>query len=168
MKMQDDLNDAVAHLAKEGIADPKRVCIVGGSYGGYAAMRGAQRDGGLFRCAVSFAGVSDMGALARYDRGFLDGREYKSALARKAPDFAAVSPVNFAGQFGAPILLIHGKLDLTVPVKQSREMAERLNAAGKPYRYIEQPLGDHHFSREADRLQFLQEMDSFLRTHNPA
>ena len=168
LKMQDDLNDAVTELAKRGIADPKRVCMVGGSYGGYAAMRAAQRDGALYRCAVSFAGVSDLGHLARYDSRSLYGRTYKAALKRKAPDFPAVSPINFPEQFSAPLLLVHGKKDLRVPVKQSREMAEKLKKSGKTVRYVEQPLGDHNLSREADRLQFLQELEAFLKQHNPA
>ena len=166
--MQDDLNDAVTHLAKEGIADAKRVCIVGASYGGYAAMRGAQRDGKLFRCAISYAGVSDLAALARFDDKFLYGREYTSDLKEKAPDFASVSPLRFPEQFTTPILIMHGKNDLRVPVEQSRTMATKLKAAGKEHRYVEQPLGDHHFSRQEDRLQFLQEMESFLAKYNPA
>ncbi len=167
LKMQDDLNDAVTHLGKEGIADPKRVCIAGGSYGGYAAMRGAQRDSGLFRCAISYAGVSDLAALARFDRQSLFGREYSDDLKQKAPDFAAVSPLKAPEQFSTPILIMHGKLDLRVPVKQSREMASKLKAAGKTYVYIEQPLADHFFSRTEDRLQFLKEMDAFLLKYNP-
>lgn len=166
--MQDDLNDAVAHLAKEGIVDPKRVCIVGASYGGYAAMRGAQRDGSLFRCAISYAGVSDLGALARFDSQFLYGKEAVASLKENAPDFASVSPIRFPEQFATPILIMHGKNDLRVPVEQSRSMAAKLKAAGKDYRYVEQPLGDHHFSRQEDRLQFLQEMESFLAKYNPA
>jgi dipeptidyl aminopeptidase/acylaminoacyl peptidase len=168
LKMQDDLNDAVDNLVTQGIADPKRVCVLGGSYGGYAAMRAAQRDGGKFRCAISFAGVSDLGALARYDSKFLYAKEYKTGLKKQAPDYDAVSPLRHVGEFSAPMLLIHGKADLTVPVKQSRDMAEKLKGAGKVYRYVEQPLADHHFSREADRLQFLQEVDAWLRLYNPA
>lgn len=167
LKMQDDLNDAITHLAKEGIADPKRVCIAGGSYGGYAAMRAAQRDGTLFRCAISYAGVSDLGALARFDRDSFFGKEYVSNLKEKAPDFNAVSPLRFPEQFSIPILIMHGKEDLRVPVAQSRNMAAKLKAAGKDHIYIEQPLGDHHFSRREDRLQFLKEMESFLAKHNP-
>jgi dipeptidyl aminopeptidase/acylaminoacyl peptidase len=166
--MQDDLNDAITHLAKEGIADPTRVCMVGASYGGYAAMRAAQRDGRLFRCAISYAGVSDLGALAKFDRNSLFGKEAASYLKGKAPDFEAVSPLRAPEQFSTPILLIHGKNDLRVPVEQSRKMAAKLKEAGKDHRYIEQPLGDHHFSRQEDRLQFLQEMESFLAKHNPA
>lgn len=168
LKMQDDLNDAVTWLAKEGIADPKRVCITGGSYGGYAAMRAAQRDGKIYRCAVSFAGVSDLGRMKRYDSRFLGGEATGDWLKKQAPDFAAVSPLNGAAQFTIPILLVHGKDDVVVPYAQSRDMAERLKAAGKPVTFIGQPLGDHHFSRYADRLQFLQAMEAFLREHNPA
>ena len=89
-------------------------------------------------------------------------------MKKKAPDLAAVSPLRFPEQFSSPILIMHGKLDLRVPVSQSRSMADKLKSAGKAHRYVEQPLGDHHFSRTEDRLQFLMEMDSFLNTHNPA
>ncbi|HEU0098219.1 MAG TPA: S9 family peptidase [Allosphingosinicella sp.] len=168
LAMQDDLNDALAFLAKEGIADPKRACMVGASYGGYAAMRAAQRDGSLYRCAVSFAGVSDLPALKRYDSGFLNSGRSNDWLEEQAPNLKAVSPINFPQQFSIPILLVHGKADLRVPVKQSREMAEKLKKAGKTVRYVEQPAGDHHFSREEDRVSFLKELELFLKQHNPA
>ena len=168
LAMQDDLNDALAFLARESIADPKRAAMVGGSYGGYAAMRAAQRDGALYRCAVSFAGVSDLQALLRYDSRFLNTGRGIDWLRKQAPDLRAVSPINFPGQFSIPVLLVHGKKDQRVPVKQSRELAEKLGKAGKKVRYVEQPLGDHHASREADRLQFLTELEAFLKEHNPA
>lgn len=166
--MQDDVNDALAHVARLGIADAGRAAIVGGSYGGYAALRAAQRDGALYRCAASFAGVSDLPALLRYDRTFLNSGGGIDWLKDQAPDLKGVSPINHAGQFSIPVLLVHGKGDLRVPVKQSREMAEKLRSAGKKVRYVEQPLGDHHLSREADRVAFLRELESFLREHNPA
>lgn len=168
LKMQDDLLDAVGWATKQGIADPKRVCIVGGSYGGYAAFRAAQRDKGVYRCAVSYAGVSDMAAMVRYDSSFLNGGRAKDYLRTQAPDLKSVSPINYAADFSTPILIMHGKADQTVPVKQSREMVERLKASGAVYRYVEQPEGDHHFTREADRLQFLQELEAFLTKYNPA
>lgn len=168
LKMQDDLTDAVGWAAKQGIADPARVCIVGGSYGGYAAFRAAQRDKGVYRCAVSYAGVSDMTAMVRYDSSFLNGGRSKDYLRLQAPDLKAVSPINYASDFSTPILIMHGKADQTVPVKQSREMVARLKAAKATYRYVEQPLGDHHFTREADRLQFLQELEAFLIKYNPS
>jgi dipeptidyl aminopeptidase/acylaminoacyl peptidase len=168
LKMQDDLNDAVDYLAGRGMIDPKRVCIAGASYGGYAAMRAAQRDGPKFRCAISYAGVADLNGMIRYDTSFLNGGAMRDSWRQSAPDLKAVSPVDHAAEFGAPILIMHGKKDLRVPVAQSRRMADRLAAAGKAVVYIEQPLGDHHFSRQADRLQFLEAMESFLAKHNPA
>ncbi len=168
LSMQDDLNDAVTHLAGLGLADPKRVCMVGASYGGYAAMRAAQRDGALYRCAVSFAGVSDLVRLKGYNARFLYGGVRGDFLKRQAPDLALVSPANFATEFSTPILLVHGREDKRVPVSQSRIMAERLKAAGKPVLWVEQKEGDHHLSREADRLQFLELLEGFLKEHNPA
>ncbi|RZF60974.1 S9 family peptidase [Sphingomonas populi] len=168
LAMQDDLTDAVAWATHEGLADAKRVCIVGGSYGGYAALRAAQRDKGVYRCAVSFAGVSDMPGMIRYDGAFLNGGRSKDYFRERSPDLTAVSPANFAADFSIPVLLMHGDDDRTVPVKQSRLMVSRLKAAGKTYRYVEQPGGDHHLSSEADRVQFLKELEAFLKQYNPA
>lgn len=168
LKMQDDLDDAITWAAKAGIADPKRVCMVGASYGGYAAMRAAQRGGGLYRCAVSYAGVSDLGALKKYDSQFLNGKTIGNWLQKQAPDLKSVSPRFAAASFSIPILLVHGKEDRRVPVRQSRFMAAALKDAGKPHDYVEQPLADHFFTRSEDRLDFLQRMRAFLDKHNPA
>ncbi|HEV2748079.1 MAG TPA: alpha/beta fold hydrolase, partial [Allosphingosinicella sp.] len=168
LAMQNDLNDALAHLAKEGIVDAKRACMVGASYGGYAALRAAQRDAALYRCAVSYAGVSDLAAMLRYDRNFLNSGRRSDWLRTQAPDLKAVSPIHHARDFAIPVLLVHGKEDRRVPVRQSREMAEKLRAAGKNVRYIEQREADHHFSREADRIEFLRALEAFLAEHNPA
>ncbi|MDP1028629.1 S9 family peptidase [Sphingomonas sp. KR1UV-12] len=166
LKMQDDLDDAAAYLVKQGIADAGRTCMVGASYGGYAAMRAAQRGGG-YRCAISYAGVSDLQEMRRYDSQFLFAKTRGEWLTRQAPDFRAVSPRYGAATFSVPILLVHGKADKRVPVKQSRLMAAALQAAGKPYEYLEQPLADHHFTRSEDRLEFLKRMKTFLDRYNP-
>ncbi|WP_260599541.1 alpha/beta hydrolase family protein [Sphingomonas endolithica] len=168
LAMQDDLNDAVTALAKEGIADPKRVCMVGASYGGYAAMRAAQRDGKLYRCAVSYAGVSDLNRMKRHDSSFLFAGARQDWLKMQAPDLKGVSPGNFAKDFSIPMLMVHGKKDRVVPIVQSREMVEELRAARKDVTYIEQPAADHHFTRSEDRLQFLKALETFLAKHNPA
>lgn len=167
-KMQDDVDDALAWLATQGIADRGRACIAGASYGGYAALRAAQRAPQLYRCAVSYAGVSDLAALSRYDRSFLNSRGRRQWLTAQAPDFRAVSPLHHAAEFTIPVLLMHGDRDLVVPVSESRRMADRLRDAGKPHRYIEQRGGDHRFSRTEDRLQFLRELETFLDQNNPA
>jgi dipeptidyl aminopeptidase/acylaminoacyl peptidase len=165
--MQDDIDDALAHLAADGVADPARACIVGASYGGYAALRAAQREPARYRCAVSYAGVSDLNALARYDRNFLNSRGRRQWLEAQAPDFRDVSPINHAADFAIPVLLMHGDHDVVVPVSESRRMAARLRDANKPFRYVEQAGADHHFSRSTDRLQFLRELETFLDENNP-
>lgn len=134
LAMQDDLLDVIDHMAKVGVADPKRVCVVGGSYGGYAAMRAAQRDGARYKCAVSFAGVSDLPGMKSYDQSFLYGKLSRQYWKDVAPDLKAVSPVNYPQQFSVPILLVHGAKDKRVPVSQSERLADRLKAAGKTYR----------------------------------
>lgn len=157
LKMQDDLLDGIDWLAAQGIADPGRTCIVGASYGGYTAMRGAQRDGPRYRCVISLAGISDLQAMRNYHSSFLVGytasREY---WAKQAPRLAAVSPRMHAKEFGAPILLLHGKEDIRVPVHQSRNMADQLRKAGKTHQYIELPEADHHLSRTDDRAALLR------------
>jgi dipeptidyl aminopeptidase/acylaminoacyl peptidase len=84
------------------------------------------------------------------------------------PDFRDVSPINHAADFAIPVLLMHGDHDVAVPVSESRRMAARLRDANKPFRYVEQPGADHHFSRSTDRLQFLRELETFLDENNPA
>lgn len=167
LKMQDDLIDAIKWSADQGIADPKRVCIVGASYGGYAALRGAQRDGAHYRCAVSFAGVSDLSAMKRYDQRFLLGKYAKTYWKSQVKDFTEVSPRFHAAEIKIPIFVAHGVDDKRVPVKQSRWMVEALKKAGAQYVYQEQPKGDHHFSRSEDRLEFLRATEAFLKKHNP-
>ncbi|WP_294332052.1 S9 family peptidase [uncultured Sphingomonas sp.] len=168
LAMQDDLNDAVKALAEQGIADPKRVCVVGASYGGYAALRAAQRDGALFRCAVSYAGVSDLQRMVAYDSKFLGGESIKDFLKSKAQDFKSVSPLFHAQDFSIPVLIVHGKKDRRVPFTQSKVMVDALKSAGKTYEFLEQREADHFFSRADDRLTFLKAMEAFLAKYNPA
>jgi dienelactone hydrolase len=167
LKMQDDLIDAIGWASSQGLVDPKRVCIAGASYGGYAAMRAAYRDSQHYRCSISYAGISDLKAMLRYDQNLL-GKKVVDYWKIQATDFDAVSARFHAAQFGMPILISHGVLDKRVPVKQSRMLASELQKAGKPYVYVEQKKGDHHFSRSEDRLEFLKAMKAFLDQHNPA
>lgn len=168
LKMQDDITDGVRWLVAQGTVDAKRVCIAGGSYGGYAALQGAVRDPAQYRCAISFAGVSDLRAMSIYDRDFLYHKRRKRALDRAAPDLAAVSPVNAAATITTPVLLVHGKKDQVVPIAQSERMAKALTRAGKSVEFVVQPEGDHHLSRQADRIQLLELTEAFLKKHNPA
>lgn len=170
-RMQDDLNDAVTHLAAQGIADPKRVCMMGWSYGGYAASRAAQRDGSKYRCAISGAGVHDLPAMVEYDKDYLGTYAAKTALGA-AGKLRAVSPGLFPKQYSAPILIIHGEKDRRVPVRQSRDLVGRLKAAGKvegrDFVYVELPRETHDLLLESSRLRVLREAKAFLDRHNPA
>lgn len=168
LKMQDDIVDAKNWAVEKGIADPDRACVVGGSYGGYVAMRAAQRDGEHFRCAVSFAGVSDLPVMMSMDRRSIFGKYMVEYWQNRTGDLAAVSPIKFPDQFSIPLLLVHGREDTRVSVEQSRDLADVLEKAGKQVTYVEQKEGDHFFSRMEDRKQFLELMEDFLDTYNPA
>ncbi|MBV8622574.1 MAG: S9 family peptidase [Herbaspirillum sp.] len=170
MEMQDDLTDSVRWSIEQGIADPGKICIVGGSYGGYAALMGIIKTPELYRCAVSLNGVTDLRDLLANAQRF-DGYEIgaERIIGRWWGDrerLRQTSPINHAAAIRTPLLLIHGKQDRTVLVEQSRDMADALKAAGKrDYRYLELPLGDHQLSREEDRLEVFTEMESFLRRY---
>ena len=175
-KMQTDLSDGLAALAAKGLIDSKRACIVGGNYGGYAALAGVTLQHGLYRCAVSFAGPADMSTFFRWERerhGNLSAAtRYWRAVTGADKDgdkgLRSISPTRFAGQADAPILLIHGKDDTVVPMEQSEQMAAALKSAGKPFELVRMQGEDHWLSREATRTEMLKAAVAFVQRHNPA
>ncbi len=176
-KMQTDLSDGVRWLAGEGIVDPARVCIVGASYGGYAALAGATIDRSVYRCAVSVAGVSDLRRMLEWKAQQGARRDNQSVRywnrfmgVERAGDRSldALSPARLADQVGVPIMLLHGRDDTVVPIDQSRIMASALRAAGKPHEMIELSGEDHWLSRAETRLRMLTESLRFLEAHNPS
>ena len=174
-KMQTDVSDGLAELARQGIVDAKRACIVGGSYGGYVAEAGVTLQQGLYRCAVSVAGVSDLpgfldyviqypaqeGGDTRYWQDFMGAKSFTQS------ELHAVSPRDLAAQADAPMLLIHDEDDLVVPVTQSQSLAQALKAAGKPVELELLPGGDHGFSTEAHRVAMVKDSVAFVVKHNP-
>jgi dipeptidyl aminopeptidase/acylaminoacyl peptidase len=166
--MQDDLTDGLAWLASQSIVDPKRVCIVGGSYGGSAAMFGLVRNPDQYKCAISFAGVSDIPAMLKFDSNYTYYKRWKKDVQGQDQDNVAVSPINNVDKFTAPLLLIHGQKDLRVPFKQSVTMHKKMTLAKKPVKFLAQPEGDHNFSRSEDRISYLRAMEAFLVKYNPA
>lgn len=175
-KMQTDLSDGVRHLAGQGVIDPRKVCIVGASYGGYAALAGPTLDPGVYRCAVSVAGVSDLRTMIDYaaDRGERRDnsavRYWNRFMGGDGPgdrSLDARSPARLAEQADAPILLIHGRDDSVVPIAQSRQMAQALRRAGKPVSFIELDGEDHWLSRAETRTRMLTETVQFLEANNP-
>jgi dipeptidyl aminopeptidase/acylaminoacyl peptidase len=168
-RMQDDVSDALAWAVKEGISDPRRACIVGASYGGYAALAGATMTPDLYKCAVSVAGVSDLPQIMRREGAGDFGLRSTSLNywvehigADSRAGMEAASPNRLAANVRAPILLIHGKDDSVVDFEQSTIMATALRAANKPYKLVELAGEDHWLSRSATRLQMLREIDAFL------
>lgn len=166
--MQDDVTDGVHWAVKEGIADPKRVCIVGGSYGGYAAMWGTVKDPDLYRCAISINGVANLRREVNDFGGMMRERLYRGQWQKMTPDFAAVSPINAIARIKAPLLLVHGKKDVTVDHGQSARMYSAMTKAGKTVEFVSVPLADHYFTRQADRMTLLTSIETFLAKHNPA
>jgi dipeptidyl aminopeptidase/acylaminoacyl peptidase len=175
-KMQTDLSDGVRYLAQQGMIDPKRVCIVGASYGGYAALAGATLDVGVYRCAISVAGVSDL-------KRFLKWNDYKighgdnltqrywdrfmGASSPNDPALQAISPIEHVSAVVAPVLLIHGRDDTVVPYEQSEVMANALKHAGKSVELVTMKHEDHWLSRSATRQQMLEASVAFLKKNNP-
>lgn len=171
-KMQTDISDGLAALARQGIVDPKRACIVGASYGGYAALAGVTLQQGLYRCAVAVAPVSDLTEMYRTDyRESGDNKMLELGLRESLGDpktFAEVSPRRNAARADAPVLLVHGKDDTVVPFHQSEAMADALRNAGKPYEMVVLREEDHWLSRAATRKQMLEAVMSFVQRSNPA
>jgi len=175
-KMQTDLSDGVRWLAGEGIIDPARVCIVGASYGGYAAMAGLTLDKGVYRCGVAVAGVSDLRRMVNWEAR-QEGRNDSQTVrywnrfmgAARLNDRAldALSPARLAEAADGPLLLIHGRDDTVVPIEQSRVMAEAMRRADKPVEFVELRGEDHWLSRTETREQMLRETVRFLEAHNP-
>lgn len=171
-RMQDDLNDAIPWLAKQNIVDPKRVCMFGWSYGGYAASRAAERDGDKYRCAIAGAGVHDLPAMMRYDKGYLGNYGAKMGMGSASGDLVDASPGLHPEKYTIPILIVQGAKDVRVPPSQSRDLVARFKKIGriegKDFFYVEQPLNTHNLLREADRVQLMQEVRKFLDRFNPA
>ncbi len=168
--MQTDVSDGVKALAERGVIDPRRVCIMGASYGGYAALAGVTLQQGLYRCAVAVAGVSDLKMMAADDLGASASRTQRRAWLAEIgakTDLAAVSPAYAAARAEAPVLLIHGRDDTVVPYAQSERMAAQLRAAGKPVELVTLAGEDHWLSIGATRVQMLDAAVAFVEKYNP-
>lgn len=174
-KMQDDLTDGVAALAQIGLIDPAQVCIVGASYGGYAALAGAAFTPDVYRCSAAIAPVADLSAMlsgerSRYGRDHWVVSYWEDVIAdgdARKQKLDAISPVNAADQVRAPVLLIHGADDTVVPISQSERMERALKRAGKPVEFVRLKGEDHWLSVPETRLQMLTALDGFLKTHMP-
>lgn len=160
--MQDDVTDATRWLLQQKLADPKRMCIVGSSYGGYAALMGAAQHPELYQCAAAIAPVTDMERLMK-DRDHTEfGDVNHSRVVGNMESVGVPSPVDRASRITVPVLLIHGRRDFTVPVGHTEAMEAALRATGHPAQVIYLRKTDHFFNDEDGRLQTLKALDAFL------
>jgi pimeloyl-ACP methyl ester carboxylesterase len=169
--MQDDVTDGVKAMIDQKLADPRRVCIAGASYGGYAALAGAAFTPDLYACAISINGVFDLAQLQAYvlkhsgPYGLLYWREEVGSTLD--PKVADMSPRRHAASVKAPVLLLQSTEDTVVPPEQADAMAAALRITDKQVKLVKMPGDDHWLSNTATRVQLLQEMDAFLQANLP-
>ena len=172
-KMQTDLSDTLKTLADKGYVDPNRVCIVGWSYGGYAALAGGAFTPDLYKCVVSIAGVADINkmiahkkyryghdhwVISYFDRNIGGGKMDKKQI-------QSISPAFFAKSFKAPVLLLHGDIDKVVPIDQSKLMHRALKKAKKDVKFVELEGDNHSVVEGKTRMRLLKEVIAFLNQH---
>ena len=168
LKMQDDITDGVKKLVADGIADPRRICIVGASYGGYAALAGATFTPDLYACAASISGVSNLGKMMTRQK-VMTGRHsgavafWNTRIGDDETQQDATSPALHADQVRAPVLLMHGRLDTTVPYAQSEMERDALQTAGKRVEFVTFDRDDHYMTLAETRIQMLSALERFLR-----
>jgi dipeptidyl aminopeptidase/acylaminoacyl peptidase len=174
-KMQSDLSDGVAALAAAGYVDPSRVCIVGWSYGGYAALAGVTLQHGVYRCAVSVAGFSDIDQMVFWlrERSSLSNsvlleRRWRTITGTGIGASGAISPLKKAASADAPILLMHGENDRSVPIEQSRSMNSALSSARKTVEFVTLKDAVHNLDTAVARQAVVDASVAFVQKHNPA
>lgn len=171
--MQDDLTDAINGLIAGKMVDPKRICIVGSSYGGYAALMAGALTPGLYSCIVSINGVTDIRRMMREDRSKY-GRNHwvlsywEDVIASgdiSRSTLAEISPINHAENINAPVLLIHGDNDRVVDYAQSRRMHRQLRRHKKTTALVRLRGEDHHLSQPETRMDSLESVIAFINEH---
>lgn len=169
--MQHDLEDTLRWAAQQRLADASRVCVVGASYGGYAALMAPIATPGVFRCAASFAGVTDITRM--YDITWSDlseaARRYSMPVLIGSPDadaaqLDAASPLKRAGEIKVPLLVAHGALDRRVPIAHARAFVDAAKKADVAVDYVVYPDEAHGFMKPANRADHYRRLERFLES----
>ncbi|RDJ00053.1 S9 family peptidase [Dyella solisilvae] len=163
--MQDDVTDATRWAIAQGIADPRRICIFGGSYGGYAALEGAVKEPDLYRCAIGYVGVYDLARM--YTDGDISDRVSGKAYLRQSlgadpAELAAHSPINQLDQLKAGVMLIVGGQDKRVPPIHGESLHAALNQRGIAHEWLYKPDEAHGFYDEKNTAELFQQVTGFL------
>lgn len=167
-EMQDDITDGVRWAIGDGVADPKRICIYGGSYGAYAALTGAFREPEMFRCAVGMAGIYDLPLL--FEKGDIQSIErgvnyLKLAVGTDEQELRRRSPAYNADKIRVPVLLMHGKVDERAPYAHATRMRDALEKSGNSPEWSTEWGEGHGFSDEANRVAAYELMLRFFAKH---
>lgn len=167
--MQTDIDDATQWAIRSGLADPKRIAIVGASYGGYAALYGLETRADLYSCGISCAGVTDWGRLISRNSKDEETRYAYNYWVDQLGDpqtdaahLASVSPVTHASAIHSPLLIIQGDDDFTVPSSQAHEMVDALKKAGHPPETLFLSGLGHSFGNERQRIEIYNRITTFL------
>ncbi len=175
LSMQDDVTDGIRHLIDQGIVDPNRVCIGGGSYGGYATMMGLIKEPQMFKCGIDVVGVTDL--IWWHDLGYTDFNSTNpnaagAHLSRTVGDpkkdreqMERTSPRNLADKVKAPVLIIHGSGDRRVPIRHAEAMRSALLANGKTVEWVVYDGEGHGFAKRENRIDYYTKMGEFLDRH---
>ncbi|MEM6820137.1 MAG: alpha/beta fold hydrolase [Pseudomonadota bacterium] len=165
LEMQDDVTDATLWAFEEGIADPNRTCIYGGSYGGFATMAGVTKEPDLYACGFAFVGVYDLEIFLT--RGDIPDREsgrtyLTQAIGRDKADLQARSPANHVDKIKAALYVAHGKADQRVPVVQYYNLLEKLDEAEIEYDSMLVSREGHGFYKLENRVKYYNALLDFL------
>ena len=170
LSMQDDITDGVKWAIEQGIADPKRVCIYGASYGGYAVMMGLAKTPELYRCGVDYVGVTDIPLMLTMtwsdtSRNEISIEHMKVMIGDPARDtkrLAETSPVNLAARIKAPVLMAYGASDVRVPIEHGTHMRDALEKAGVKYRWMAMDGEGHGFRDPANQKAYYEAVEKFF------
>jgi dipeptidyl aminopeptidase/acylaminoacyl peptidase len=161
--MQDDVTAGAQWLIDQGIANKDRICIVGWSYGGYAAAFGLVKTPDLYQCGVSINGVYDLPELISNDRKYIGGSAWAKHIGLDGESARSVSPYHQVDLIRAPLLIFHADDDGRVDVSQAKSMARRMEKQDKVVTLIRFPLGGHSMINESARLEILENIETFLQ-----
>ncbi len=163
-EMQDDVTDATLWAIKSGVADPERICIYGGSYGGYATLMGVVKEPDLYKCGLGYVGVYDLETM--YEAGDIIQREsgiryLKHVLGEDKEELRANSPARNVSKIKADLFIAHGEEDVRVPMEQYDVLIEALDKAKIPYQSMVKDEG-HGYQKFKNRVEFYQAMEKFF------